>query len=648
MVVEKELPPFREWLPLASLQWLVVAVCLIAGAALLGLLVTSLRYGPVRGFVMVWKAISGGVADLVRMSPRRVWALSWLAFRESIRRRVMVVFVIFAVLLLAAGWFLDPTTDNPAKLYVDFVLTASTYLVLLLALFLSVFSLPADIRNRTLHTVVTKPVRSSEIVLGRIVGFVLVGTLLLAAMSVVSFLFAVRGLEHTHELRAENLEPYGEARDGKPQALKGATESRLGHRHAVYVDPDGNGRVDPQCSHTHALEASESDAKRTCAVGWTEGMFMARVPIYGKLRFCDLNGVDREKGINVGDEWVYRSYIHGRSKAAAIWTFQNVRENMLNENGELPIEMNIGVFRSHKGNIEKTVHGSLSLRNPKTGLTVEAYAFFPSKEFVPLTLTIPRKMVKTDKQSTSSFSSARMVARKTETPDGIRYLPAREEELDKSLLKEADGRTDRRSFDLFEDLVSGGEVEVWLKCEDSGQYFGAAKPDLYVLAKDASFSVNFFKGYFGIWMPMVLIIGFGVTFSTFLSGPVAMIATAGVMVAGVFKDALSEIARGPQYGGGPLESFVRIITQDNMITPLQAGLKTTVVQMADRMFEFVLGVIGAIIPPLTEFNYTSRVAGGFDISWDPWVLVPAVRTLAFLAPLFVAGCFLLKTREVAR
>jgi hypothetical protein len=648
MVVEKELPPFWEWIAPASLRWLVVAACLIAGAALLGLLVTSLRYGPVRGFPMVWKAVWGGVVDLARMSPRRVWALSWLAFRESVRRRVVVVFAIFVVLLLAAGWFLDPSTDNPAKLYVAFVLDWSGYLVLLLALFLSVFSLPADIRNRTLHTVVTKPVRASEIVLGRIVGFVLVGTLLLAAMSVVSYLFAVRGLEHTHELLAEDLKPIGEATGGKPQALKGVTESRLGHYHDVYIGPDGSGRVEPKCSHTHSLEVSESGGKKTYSVGWTEGMFMARVPIYGKLRFCDLNGVDRQKGINVGDEWTYRSYIHGRSKAAAIWTFRNVREEMLNERGELPIEMNIGVYRSWKGTIEKTVHGSLSLRNPKTGLMVEVYAFFPSKEFVPLVLTVPRKLVKTERQSTSSFSSARMVARKIETPDGIEYEPRREEELDKSLLKEADGRTDRRSYDLFEDLVSGGEVEVWLKCEESGMYFGAAQPDLYILAKDASFSLNFFKGYFGIWMPMVLIIGFGVMFSTFLSGPVAMLATGGVMVAGVFKDALVEIAKGPQYGGGPLESFVRILTQDNMITPLQPGLKTALVQMADRISEFVLGVIAAVIPPLTEFNYTSRVASGFDIYWDPWVVVPAVRALGFVVPLFVAGCFLLKTREVAR
>ncbi len=61
------------------------------------------------------------------------------------------------------------------------MLTATSYLVLLLALFLSAFSLPADIQSRTLHTVVTKPVRPSEIVLGRILGFTIVGTALLGA-----------------------------------------------------------------------------------------------------------------------------------------------------------------------------------------------------------------------------------------------------------------------------------------------------------------------------------------------------------------------------------------------------------------------------------------------------------------------------------
>ena len=53
-------------------------------------------------------------------------------------------------------------------------------------------------------------------------------------------------------------------------------------------------------------------------------MLMARVPIYGKLSFRDRAGQPAEKGINVGKEWTYRSYIEGGTLAAAVWTFQGI------------------------------------------------------------------------------------------------------------------------------------------------------------------------------------------------------------------------------------------------------------------------------------------------------------------------------------
>ena len=86
--------------------------------------------------------------DLLSISPRRVLALAWLAVQESLRRRVLVGFGVFLLILLFAGWFLDTKTNDPATLYLSFVLTATTYLVLLMALFLSAFSLPADIKNQ--------------------------------------------------------------------------------------------------------------------------------------------------------------------------------------------------------------------------------------------------------------------------------------------------------------------------------------------------------------------------------------------------------------------------------------------------------------------------------------------------------------------
>ena len=87
------------------------------------------------------------------------------------------------------------------------------------------------------------------------------------------------------------------------------------------------------------------------------------MPVYGKLSFRDRAGQPAEKGINVGDEWTYRSYIEGGTLAAAVWTFHGITEDEF-PNG-LPVEMTIGVFRTHKGDIEKGVLGSLAVRNPK-------------------------------------------------------------------------------------------------------------------------------------------------------------------------------------------------------------------------------------------------------------------------------------------
>jgi ABC-type transport system involved in multi-copper enzyme maturation permease subunit len=129
-----------------------------------------------------------------------------LAIKESIRRKVIVGFIVFAVLLLYAGWFLDVNSTSPAKLYLSFVMTTTTYLVLMLALLLSTLSLPADIKNRTIYTIVTKPVRSAEIVLGRILGFTVVGTGLLFLMGAISYGFVFRNLTHQHDLDGESEE----------------------------------------------------------------------------------------------------------------------------------------------------------------------------------------------------------------------------------------------------------------------------------------------------------------------------------------------------------------------------------------------------------------------------------------------------------
>jgi hypothetical protein len=205
-----------------------------------------------------------------------------------------------------------------------------------------------------------------------------------------------------------------------------------------------------------------------------------------------------------------------------------------------------------------------------------------------------------------------------------------------------------KELDLFEDLVTeDGRVEIWLRCAQPAQYFGAARADLYLRARNASFVLNFAKGYLGIWLQMLLVTGFGVMFSTFLSGPVAMLATAGTMLGGFFSSFMQKLAAGETYGGGPMESMIRLVTQDNVIQELEPGLSTDAAKMTDAVLQAGLGITATLLPAFGEFNYSSYVSHGFDISVD-LMLVRSVTTLGFLLPVFVFGYFFLKTREIAR
>ncbi len=473
----KELITFFEWLLPALVEWLAVLACVIVAATVVGWLLTAVLRGPVAATRITFRVLRNTVVDIVRLSPRRTWALARLSIQESIRRRVVVVFIVFIVLLLFSGWYLDPESVDPARLYLNFVLTATSYLVLLLALFLSSQSLPADIKNHTIYTVVTKPVRASEVVLGRIVGFAAMTTFLLLVMGLISFVFVERGLAHTHQLAAKDVEDAKKAAGMSP-SFQIPTSRVNGHRHNVTFNPSGKGRVETEQRHWHSLKVHKDGNETTYELGPAEGMLVARVPVYGKLRFLDRDGQPAERGINVGDEWTYRSFISGGTLARAIWMFDGVSPERFPKG--LPIEMTLEVFRTYKGDIEKGIPGTLTIRNPKTGAASSELPFVAKKYDVDVHL-IPRNL---------------------HTREG-------------------------KPLDLFQDLVDDGKVEVWLKCAAPAQNFGAAQGDMYLRAGDGPFAWNFAKGYFGIWLQTLLVISLGVTFSTFLSGPVAMMATAG-------------------------------------------------------------------------------------------------------------------------
>src|SRR6478672_6799283 len=255
MALERGIPNFSFWLlgnpKTASLLdpttwgflYGTIAICLLLFlvAPFICFVIASLQYGPSEAFYYVARSIFSAVTeDLPRFSPRRTLAVARLAVQEAIRNRILVGFGIFLVLLLVAGMFLDVQNNNPSRVYVSFVLTSTNYLVLLMALLLSAFSLPNDVKNRTIYTVVTKPIRASEIVLGRTLGFALVCTAMLVLMGGISYGFVTWSLDHNHAIDLASVVD-DKGKDDSIVRRHGETTFDHHHRHTFEVDADGHG-----------------------------------------------------------------------------------------------------------------------------------------------------------------------------------------------------------------------------------------------------------------------------------------------------------------------------------------------------------------------------------------------------------------------
>jgi len=131
--------------PYALRSWGIVVACVAAIALGVGLL-SCLRLGP-SGMAVFSRGISSYLRDILSMSPTRVLAIARLTLKESIRRKTLMLFVIFAVLLMFGGWFLSSGNSREelqTGVQIWFLLTAISWLVLPAVMFLACWSIPED------------------------------------------------------------------------------------------------------------------------------------------------------------------------------------------------------------------------------------------------------------------------------------------------------------------------------------------------------------------------------------------------------------------------------------------------------------------------------------------------------------------------
>ncbi len=623
-MITEDLIPFFDWLPTAILYFLAYVGLMLVFGAIFGYLICALRHGPVEGFYVVSRVVFQFLPDWFTTSPRRVWAIAKVAIQEALRRKVlMVAMIIFFLAILIGGWFLDANSKRPHEIYISFLYWGTQLLVLMLGLMVSSFSIPQDIKNRTIFTVSTKPVRSSEIVMGRVLGFVIVGTFLLAIIWVVSYFFVERSLSHSHDVTEiqKIVEPGVSTISGGrvSEAAIYEAESTVGNKHFHRVeinDIDGeiSGFAHGQNGHTHSVTVEGTGDDMKVTLGPSEGDLVARVTHYpSDLKFLDPSGTPTERGVNVGNEWDYRSFIRGGSAARAIFKFDGVNPDQLPED-ILPMDFQASVFRSRKGNIQKRISASISYRIETEDyfyVSVGSVYVFETQEFARQQLPLPRKVKFERKEKSGGLDDIESIGEK----------------------------------DIFE-ISPEGNFQIWIKCNEGAQYIGVAKKDMYLRLNDASFFGNFFKSYVGIWLQLLIVVSVGVMFSTFLSGIVAMLSTMVTLSVMAFANFIRRVATGEEVGGGPLESMLRMFQQKNVQTPLEGGASTNVVQGSDQVFNFSMKTLADLVPDYDKLGFSDYLTEGFNIEPDR-LIIAIVLTFSFCLVTSVIGYFCLKARELA-
>lgn len=104
----------------------------------------------------------------------RIAAIAFNTFREAIRDRVLYSLLVFALAMIG-GSIILPTLSvgGELKIIKDLGLAAIGLVGTLIAVFIGVGLVHKEIERRTLYTIITKPIRRAEFVVGKFLGLAL-------------------------------------------------------------------------------------------------------------------------------------------------------------------------------------------------------------------------------------------------------------------------------------------------------------------------------------------------------------------------------------------------------------------------------------------------------------------------------------------
>jgi len=615
------------------------------------------------GYLVFARVITLCIPEVFSSRTRRLYSIARLSVAEANRRMwaPWVVLSVFLLVLAFTHWFLQPPrAAEMGRLYVGTLTLLCSVLLTVMVTILTPLSIPTDIQQQTIYTVVSKPVRRLELVWGRMIGYMAIVTGLIVVFGLISLAYLWRTVGVTiREIDAEavRLEKAGKLTEAK-------------------------------------LKREEADQRRT--------RMTARVPVKGSLSFLDSRGVPHAVGIDVGQEQSMReprSHIEGATPSTAIWSFGVVPDPFTPPGRPpVPLDRRIPVNEFlRSGTMEAVLDRMYELRTQIDGAkALKSQPNVPATRIRELDAAIARNeqelkrfqsdydtlrarvedleaqaaKAESEGNRQASIQLRREAASLTSPPLTVemsfnvyRTTKGRVGEGVYAEIQATNPRTGRvYSGDIFPIKEyytnrvylpawilagSSGALKIEIRCLSPTQYLGMAESDLYLLLPPGNFGVNYMKGLFGIWLQAMVLTAIGVWAGTFLSWPVALLTTIAFFVAGQLAFAfLVDFTRQAIMGGGPFESLIRLLTHDNQMSELTPTAGVVLAKTLDSLVMPLMSLLVYVVPNFQALDVSNMVADGFAVSWRT-MAGNTLLALAYALPFSFLGFLILKNREVA-
>jgi len=122
-----------------------------------------------------------------------VLAIAKSTFKETIRQRVLLILLVFGIVVISSSFlFSYMRAGEEQKFVADLGLGAMLFFGLLMAVVLGAFMIPTDIERRIVFTILSKPVRRIDFILGKFLGgiaTILLNVLLMGLAFVIVYYF---------------------------------------------------------------------------------------------------------------------------------------------------------------------------------------------------------------------------------------------------------------------------------------------------------------------------------------------------------------------------------------------------------------------------------------------------------------------------